>query len=131
MVGIVIVSHSAKAAEGIKELAEQMSGAEDSIIAAGGLEDGSIGTDAVRIMEAVKKADKGDGVVILADLGSAVLSSSLAIELLGDDAAERVKIADAPILEGAIIAAVQASIGDNIEDVLAAAEEARNLPKKL
>jgi PTS hybrid protein len=130
MVGIVIVSHSYKAAEGIKELAAQMSGMDDSIIAAGGLEDGSIGTDAVRIMEAIKKADKGDGVLILADLGSAVLSSSLAIELLGNDDTERVKIADAPILEGAVIAAVQASIGDSLEDVAAAAEEARNLPKK-
>lgn len=131
MVGIVIVSHSAKAAEGIKELAEQMSRLEGSIIAAGGLDDGSIGTDAVRIVEAIKEADKGDGVLVLADIGSAVLSSSLAIELLGSDAAEKVKIADAPILEGAIIAAVQASIGDSIEGVLAAAEESRNLPKKL
>lgn len=131
MVGIVIVSHSAKAAEGIKELAEQMAGVKDSIIAAGGLEDGSIGTDAVRIMEAIKKADAGDGVVVMVDLGSAVLSSSLAVELLGGSAGERVKIADAPILEGTIVAAVQASIGDCIGDVLAAAEESRNLLKKV
>lgn len=130
MVGIVIVSHSAKAADGIKELAGQMTGDIISIEAAGGLEDGSIGTDAVRIMEAIKRVDSGDGVVILADLGSAVLSSSLAIELLGESVGKKVKIADAPILEGAIIASVQASIEDSLENVLAAAEAARSLPKK-
>jgi dihydroxyacetone kinase phosphotransfer subunit len=129
MVGIVIVSHSTKAADGIKELADQMAGKSNSIIAAGGLEDGTIGTDAVRIMKAIKKADTGDGVVIMVDLGSSVLSSSLAIELLEDSIKERVRIADAPILEGTIGAAVQASIGDDIDSVLAAAKEARSLFK--
>ncbi|HYE82926.1 MAG TPA: dihydroxyacetone kinase phosphoryl donor subunit DhaM [Clostridia bacterium] len=131
MVGIVIVSHSAKVALGIKELAEQMTGGNSSIIAAGGLEDGSIGTDAVRIMEAIKKADTGDGVVVMVDLGSAVLSSNLAIELLGEGVRERIRIADAPVLEGAVIAAVQASIGDSLEDVLAAAEASRSMLKKV
>ena len=131
MVGIVVVSHSEKAALGIKELAEQMAGGNCPIIAAGGLEDGSIGTDAVRIMEAIKKADTGDGVVVMVDLGSAVLSSNMAIELLGEDAAEKVRIAEAPILEGTVIAAVQASIGDSLENVLAAAEESRNMLKKV
>jgi dihydroxyacetone kinase phosphotransfer subunit len=129
MVGIVIVSHSAKAAEGIRELAYQMAGESNRIIAAGGLEDGSIGTDAVRIMEAIKKADSGDGAIVMVDLGSAVLSSSLAVELLEKDKRARVRIADAPVLEGAISAAVQASIGDSLENVLAAAEEARNMFK--
>jgi len=129
MVGIVIVSHSAKAAEGITELAYQMAGQSNGIIAAGGLEDGSIGTDAVRIMEAIKKADSGDGVVVMVDLGSAVLSSSLAIELLDKETRAGVRIADAPVLEGAISAAVQASIGDTLENVLTAAEDARNLLK--
>lgn len=131
MVGIVIVSHSAKAAEGIKELADQMAGKKEAIVAVGGLEDGSIGTDAVRIMEAIKKVDTGDGVVVMVDLGSAVLSSSLAIELLEDSIRKRIRVADAPILEGTIIAAVQASIGDSIDNVLAAAEESRSLLKKV
>ncbi len=130
MVGIVVVSHSEKAAEGIKELAAQMGGsAGASIIAAGGLEDGSIGTDAVRIMEAIRKADTGDGVVIMVDLGSAVLSSNMALELLDNEMADRVRIADAPILEGTICAAIQASIGDKLDSVLAAAEEARGMLK--
>lgn len=128
MVGIVVVSHSGKVAEGVKELAEQMAGS-CRIIAAGGMADGSIGTDAVRIVEAVRKADTGDGVVLMVDLGSAVLGSSLAVELLDRIQAERVRIADAPILEGTICAAIQASIGDSLEGVISAAEEARSITK--
>lgn len=129
MVGIVIVSHSEKAAEGIRELAVQMSGNERSIIAAGGIEDGSIGTDAVKISNAIKEADSGEGVVVMVDLGSAVMSSTMAIELLESNLGKRVRIANAPILEGTISAAVQASIGDTIDNVLAAAEEARDMNK--
>ncbi|MGE5632935.1 MAG: dihydroxyacetone kinase phosphoryl donor subunit DhaM [Caulobacteraceae bacterium] len=130
MVGIVIVSHSKKAAEGIRELAVQMSGEGQQIIAAGGVEDGSIGTDAVKIRDAIKEADTGEGVLVMVDLGSAVLSTNMAIELLTESGSKAiVKIADAPVLEGAISAAVQASIGDSIEGVAAAAEEARSLHK--
>jgi len=128
MVGIVVVSHSARAAEGVKELADQMAGG-CKVIAAGGLEDGSIGTDAVRIAKAIREADSGDGVVLTVDLGSAVLSSSLAIELLDGALPERVRIADAPILEGTICAAIQASVSGRLDGVIAAAEEARGMSK--
>lgn len=131
MVGIVIVSHSSKAAEGIKELAAQMSGDSETIIAAGGMWDGSIGTDALKIKEAIENADTGEGVVVLVDLGSSVLSSCMAIELLDDSVGKMVRIADAPILEGAIIASVQASIGDTLDNVLAAAEGARSMLKRV
>ena len=82
MVGIVIVSHSAKIAEGIKDLALQMAHDYDGIYAAGGMEDGSIGTDAVRIMDAIREADKGDGVVVFGDLGSGIISAEMAIDML-------------------------------------------------
>ena len=95
MVGIVIVSHSAKVAEGIQEMASQMAGEQQRIIAAGGMEDGSIGTDAVRISHAIIAADSGDGVVVLVDLGSAVLSTEMAFELLPDELRKRARIADA------------------------------------
>ncbi len=124
MVGLVIVSHSWKIAEGIVDLAMQMAADHKHIIAAGGLEDREIGTDATRIMEAVKEADEGDGVVILADLGSGIMSAETAIELLEDEGIE-VKIADAPVVEGAIAAAVEAVTGGDISSVIAAAEEAR------
>lgn len=130
MVGIVIVSHSAKVAEGIREMATQMARPGQKIIAAGGMADGAIGTDAVKIYEAIKTADDGSGVVIMVDLGSAILSTETALELLKDDLRNRVKVADAPVLEGSISAVVQASLGGSLTEVLATAEAARELRKR-
>lgn len=127
MVGILIVSHSKKAAEGIMELAVQMAGKDYHVSAVGGMEDGSIGTDAMRIRQGIVDADDGEGVVILADLGSGILSSRMAIDLLEEDI--DVVIADAPILEGAISAAVQAAIGGTLTEVAEAAEQARQVSK--
>ena len=127
MVGVLIVSHSKKAAEGIYELAVQMAGKDHRVVAVGGMEDGSIGTDAIRIKEGIEQANGGDGVVLLADLGSGILSSQMAIDLLEEDIP--VQIADAPILEGAISAAVQAAIGGNLKEVVEAAELAKQVSK--
>ena len=127
MVGVLIVSHSKKAAEGIYELAVQMAGKDHRVVAVGGMEDGSIGTDAIRIKEDIEQANGGDGVVLLADLGSGILSSQMAIDLLEEDIP--VQIADAPILEGAISAAVQAAIGGNLKEVVEAAELAKQVSK--
>ena len=127
MVGVLIVSHSKKAAEGIYELAVQMAGKDHRVVAVGGMEDGSIGTDAIRIKEGIEQANGGDGVVLLADLGSGILSSQMAIDLLEEDIP--VQIADAPILEGAISAAVQAANGGNLKEVVEAAELAKQVSK--
>ena len=127
MVGVLIVSHSKKAAEGIYELAVQMAGKDHRVVAVGGMEDGSIGTDAIRIKEGIEQANGGDGVVLLADLGSGILSSQMAIDLLEEDIP--VQIADAPILEGTISAAVQAVIGGNLKEVVEAAELAKQVSK--
>lgn len=127
MVGVLIVSHSKKAAEGIYELAVQMAGEEHRVFAVGGMEDGSIGTDAVRIKDGIEQANDGDGVVVLADLGSGILSSEMAIDLLEEEI--EVKIADAPILEGAIVAAVQAAIGGTLVEVVEVAEAAKQMSK--
>jgi dihydroxyacetone kinase phosphotransfer subunit len=129
VVGIVIVSHSAKIAEGIKELADQMAKPDQKIIDAGGMSDGSLGTDALRISCAIAEAQTGDGVLVLIDLGSAVLSSETALEFLDQDVRQSVKIADAPIVEGTIVAAVQASIYGTLDGVLSAAENARSMHK--
>jgi len=115
MVGFVVVSHSQKIAEGTVELAKQMA-ADVKISAAGGMEDGSIGTDVSRILAGIEAVQTGDGVVVLVDLGSAVMSSEMAIEMLSDDS--NVKIVDAPIVEGTIFGAVQASIGASLEAVM-------------
>ncbi len=129
LVGIVIVSHSAQIAEGTVELARQMAGDDLRIEWAGGTADGQLGTDAVAIMTAITAADTGAGVVVLVDLGSAVLATQTALELLGADAAARVRLSGGPLVEGAVVAAVQASVGDDLGAVLAAAEEAASLPK--
>jgi phosphoenolpyruvate---glycerone phosphotransferase subunit DhaM len=129
LVGIVIVSHSAQIAAGTVELARQMAGDELRIEAAGGTADGELGTDASAIMTAITAADTGAGVVVLVDLGSAVLATTTALELLGEDVAARVRLSGGPLVEGAVVAAVQASVGDDLAAVLAAAEEAASLPK--
>jgi PTS hybrid protein len=129
LVGIVVVSHSAKIAAGTVELARQMAGDDLRIEAAGGTADGSLGTDASAIMAAIVAADAGAGVLVLMDLGSAVLATHTALELLGEDVAARVRLSRGPLVEGAVVAAVQASVGDDLAAVLAAAEEAASLPK--
>ena len=129
LVGIVVVSHSAQIAAGTVELARQMAGDDLRIEAAGGMPDGSLGTDAAAIMAAISAADSGAGVLVLVDLGSAVLATQTALELLGEEVAARVRLSGGPLVEGAVVAAVQASVGDDLAAVLAAAEEAASLPK--
>ena len=115
MVGIVIVSHSWKVAEGIYDLVMQMASENDHIIPAGGMEDGSIGTDAMKIQAAIEKADTGDGVAVLADLGSGIMSAEMAIEMLESDI--EVRIADAPVLEGAVSAAVTGPLPSSADNI--------------
>jgi dihydroxyacetone kinase phosphotransfer subunit len=129
MVGIVIVSHSNKVAEGVKDIAEQMADKNQNIIAAGGMATGEIGTDAVLISEAIEKADAGEGVVVLVDLGSAVLSTNMALELLKGRLSNPVKVADAPLLEGTLSAVVRAACGGTLDEVVNEAVSTRYIMK--
>ena len=130
LVGIVVVSHSAQIAAGVVEVAREMCGDRDvRLIAAGGTADGLLGTDAVLIAEAVAQADTGAGVVILADLGSAVLSAKLALTMIDEELAARTRLSGGPLVEGAFVAAIQASAGDSLADVLRAAREAATMQK--
>lgn len=132
-VGIVVVSHSAEVADATVKLVARLANlAADGprLVAAGGMEDGSIGTDAARIGDALAEADAGAGVVVLADLGSAVLATLTAVEDLIEPAlAERIRISRGPLVEGAFVAAVQASAGDRLDNVLAAADDAASMDK--
>lgn len=128
MVGIVVVSHSFQLAEEVIKLSMQMAQSSVTVINAGGTGDGRFGTDATKIMDAITAAESGSGVVILVDLGSAVMSAEVALELLGCDPA-RVIVANAPLVEGCIAAVTSASIGLPVEVVLASAEEALSYPK--
>jgi PTS hybrid protein len=126
-VGIVLVSHSAKLAEGLAELAAQMA-PDVTIVAAGGLADGSIGTDYDEVVAATQRAGSGDGVVLLYDLGSAQMTAELAVESLADP--NSAVVADGPLVEGAIAAAVAAQAGKDRKAVAEAAAAA-GLPEDL
>jgi len=116
MVGMVIVSHSAKIAEGVKELASQMAG-EVLIASAGGTEDGRIGTDINKVIYAIKEVYSEDGVIVIFDLGSAYMNADMAIECLPESMKDKVEIIDTAIVEGAIVAAVQCSMNKSIKDI--------------
>ena len=122
-VGIVLVSHSAALAEGAAQLAAQISGGTVAVVPAGGTDDGDLGTSAEKVRRAVGQADRGAGVVVLPDLGSAVLTVR-ALLADDDDLAASVELADAPFVEGAVAATVTAVGGANAKAVLSAAEEA-------
>ncbi len=125
MVGVVVVSHSAEIARGVVDLAGQMAGDEVRLEGAGGDAHGTLGTDEGRVREAIRQADDGDGVALLADLGRAVLT----IRHIHESGNGGVKLADAPLVEGAVAAAVVASMGLSLDDVVKAAEEARDAHK--
>ncbi|MBX0284850.1 PTS-dependent dihydroxyacetone kinase phosphotransferase subunit DhaM [Haloarcula salinisoli] len=125
MVGLVVVSHSQTAADGIAEVAGEMGG-ETRIEAVGGDGQGGFGTVADNIEAAIEAADDGDGVVVLVDLGSAVMNAEVAIETSDVEAV----IADAPVLEGTVNAAVTAtSPKATVESVREQAEAARGVEK--
>jgi phosphoenolpyruvate---glycerone phosphotransferase subunit DhaM len=127
IVGIVLVSHSAELAQGAARLAEQVSGGTVTIIAAGGTDDGDLGTSAAKVSRGLSLADGGAGVVVLPDLGSAVLTVRAVLEDHDDGAS--VLLADAPFVEGAVAATVTAAAGGDVKAVAAAAEEARHVRK--
>ena len=114
MVGFVIVSHSGKLAEGVADLAGMM--AKDvPVAAAGGLEDGSFGTSFDKIQKAVEQVYSPDGVILLMDMGSAVMTAEMVLEPMED---KKLRMADCPLVEGAVTATVNASAGMGMEEIL-------------
>lgn len=130
-VGIVIVSHSARLAEGVVELAAQMAQGKVAIAAAGGTADGALGTSVDKILAALRQVDGPDGILLLLDLGSAVMATEMAVEAFAHNQRHTIVISPAPLVEGAVIAAVEASIGNSLHEVAEAAASAITLPKLL
>lgn len=127
---ILIVSHSKRLAEGVKEVASQMARASNSVWSVGGSDDGGIGTSALAIRDALEQAlHTASEVVVLMDLGSAHLNTVMAIEMLEPALQPRVVMADAPLVEGAVLAVVSAASGDDATLVRARAEEAWGMHK--
>jgi phosphoenolpyruvate---glycerone phosphotransferase subunit DhaM len=125
-VGIVLVSHSPELAAGLADLLLQIGARTLPVEAAGGTVDGGLGTSDVRIRDAIKHADRGGGVVVLTDLGSAVLTARA---VLADEPREDVLLVDAPFVEGAVAAAVISATGADLAAVAAAAREAWDVHK--
>ena len=125
MVGFVIDSHSGKLAEGVVDLAKMMA-PDVPMAAAGGLEDGSFGTSFERILEAVNEVYSEDGVILLMDLGSAVMTAEMVLESLEG---QKLAMADCPLVEGAVVAAVNAAGGMSFDDILKELEKVRDMKK--
>ncbi|MEO5833319.1 MAG: dihydroxyacetone kinase phosphoryl donor subunit DhaM [Nakamurella sp.] len=122
-VGLVVVSHSGSLAGGVRELAAQMA-PDVTIAVAGGTDEGGVGTSFDLVTAALVEADGGDGVVVLYDLGSALLTTETALEFSDPDAAERIVVVDAPLVEGTVAAAVAAQTGADRAGVADAARRA-------
>ncbi|MFC4560644.1 dihydroxyacetone kinase phosphoryl donor subunit DhaM [Nocardiopsis mangrovi] len=125
-VGIVLVSHSDRLAGGLRDLLGQLGSGDAPVAVAGGTDDGGLGTSHDLVRAAIAAADRGAGVVVLPDIGSAVLTARLVLE---DEPRADVVVVDAPFVEGAVAAAVTANGGAALEAVVAAAREARTVPK--
>jgi phosphoenolpyruvate---glycerone phosphotransferase subunit DhaM len=127
VVGIVLVSHSSQIAEGTAELVRNMAG-EVEMVAVGGDPDGSLGTEPDRIRSAIEGLE-ADEVLVFMDIGSAILSAETVLETLEPEVAQKVRLVDAPFVEGAFAAGVLASTGAEAEECIEAAQEARTESK--
>jgi phosphoenolpyruvate---glycerone phosphotransferase subunit DhaM len=116
MVGIVLVSHSEKIAQGIQELALQMA-PHAKVALAAGTDDHRLGTDMAKIMTAIHDVYSEEGVLVLFDLGSAFMNAEMAVEMLDEEMQQHVEIMDAALVEGAIVAIVESSIGKSKEEL--------------
>lgn len=128
-VALVIVSHSARLAEGVAELAGQMAHGTVAIVAAGGTTEGGLGTSYEKILAALRLVDGPEGILVLLDLGSAVMAAEMAVEAFVQASPHAVIISPAPLVEGAVIAAIEASVGNSLSEVAEAAASAYSLPK--
>ena len=127
-VGLVIVSHSSDVARGTAEMARQMVGDEVTIAHCGGDPDGGLGTDVSKIVEAIDQAWSEAGVAILVDLGGAETNSEMALEMQPVERQDRIRILNAPVVEGAVMAAAEAAGGSSLSAVQATAEELMGQP---
>ena len=122
-VGIVIVSHSPKIAEGAADMVRQMVGESVPLAWTGGNQEGGLGTDVAAIIDAIERAWSDAGVAVLVDLGGAETNSEMAIEMLESSRREKVVVCEAPVVEGAVMAATEASGGATLDAVRRTAEE--------
>ncbi len=117
-VGIVLVSHSQKVTEGLKDLILEMNGDNVNVHSAGGTDDGRLGTSATIIMSKIEELQDCENILIFYDMGSALLSTETAIDLLDEDLQAKCKIVEGPIVEGAFVASVQSTVTNDVDVIL-------------
>jgi phosphoenolpyruvate---glycerone phosphotransferase subunit DhaM len=122
-VGIVVVSHSPKVAEGAADMVRQMVGEEVACAWTGGDPAGGLGADPTAIRDAILRVWSEVGVAVFVDLGGAEMNAEMAIEMLGEEYRRRVRICNAPVVEGAVVGATEAAGAASLEQVCATAEE--------
>lgn len=125
-VGVVLLSHSRELVIGLKDLLQQIE-PDVPLAIAGGLESGEIGTDVLKIKEAIESVYSEKGVIIFFDLGSAFMNAEMALEML--NYSDNIKVADAPLVEGAYVAIIESGCGGTLEDVVVTAEKSKNFSK--
>lgn len=125
MFSIIVISHSAKLAEGVVEVARMMA-RDVRIVAAGGMEDGGLGTSYEKIAAAIEETYTEDGAALFMDMGSAVMTAEIAVEAMAD---RRLKLIDAPLVEGVVLAAIEAAAGTALEDLPEKMQQARAMRK--
>ncbi len=127
--GVVLVSHSEDITKGLKKLVDEMNDGSVPVISAGGADGGRIGTSATRIQEAIESLDECENILIYADLGSSIMSAETALDLIDDDLADKVKLVDAPLVEGALAGVVQATISEDVNEIIEMSEASRETHK--
>ncbi len=124
MVGIVIVSHSKNLADSVVEFTGLMA-PDAKIAAAGGMEDGGFGTSFEKIQKAIESVYSEEGVIVLMDMGSAVMTTEMVLDMFEPDT---VKMADCPLVEGAVVATIDAVSGMKMDEILAALSQVAGTP---
>ncbi len=127
--GVVLVSHSEDITVGLKKLVDEMNDGSVPVLSAGGADGGRIGTSATRIQEAIESLEDCENILIYADLGSSIMSAETALDLIDDDLAEKVKLVDAPLVEGALAGVVQATISEDVDEIVQMSEASRETHK--
>ena len=128
-IGVILVSHSEYIALGLKELVNEMNDGSVPVVAAGGADGGRIGTSAIKIQEAIESLEDCDHILIYADLGSSILSAETALDLVDEDLADKCRMVDCPIVEGALAGVIMAAGSGDVEAAVQASEEARGVLK--
>ena len=118
MIGLILVSHSEKITDGIKDLVIEMTKDAVPIISAGGTSDGRLGTSADKVVDAINELSNCNNILIFTDIGSSIMSSEIALDLVDEELKNKCILVDAPMVEGAFVAGVQSMVSDDVDLVL-------------